>query len=250
MKQYLFILTTLLILLLAACGGEAGGDTAAATSTAPTADTSAARATPTNAATEVTDADAHDTSTAAEDTALTVTSGRTEDGTYFRGAADAPVTIIDYSDFLCVTCRGYVLNTEPQIIETYINSGQVKMIFWPISDFGIGSQNAHAAADCIGQQNPEAFWQVHDLFFADQSGLRRADRDYFVAAAAQVGVAADAFAACYDSGVGHDNAIALDNARRERGIFNRPTFDINGTLLFGAQPFTAFAETINEALPQ
>jgi protein-disulfide isomerase len=141
-----------------------------------------------------------------------------------------------------------VLGSEPQIIDNYVNSGQVRIVFWPMLDHGNVSLNAHAAADCIGRQNVDAFWQIHDQFFADQADLWRADRDYFVNAASNVGVDQAAFEECFDNGTGHITVTELDSIRRENDVFNRPTFDINGQLLIGSQPFGVFAQFIEAAL--
>ena len=142
-----------------------------------------------------------------------------------------------------------MLGAEPEIVSTYVDTGQVKLVFWPMLDHGSNSLNAHAAADCIGRQSVDAFWTVHDGFFENQSELRGAERSYFVNTAANVGVDQAAFEACYDSGLGHETVIELDRIRRELGILTRPTFDINGTKIVGAQPYTIFSEYIDSILP-
>lgn len=141
-----------------------------------------------------------------------------------------------------------MLGSEPQIIDTYVNSGQVRIVFWPMLDHGNASLNAHAAADCIGRQNVDAFWQIHDQFFANQGDLWQAGRDYFVNAAVSVGVDQAAFEECFESGTGHITVTELDSIRRANNVFNRPTFDINGQLIIGSQPFDVFAQFIEASL--
>jgi protein-disulfide isomerase len=141
-----------------------------------------------------------------------------------------------------------VLGAEPEIIANYVNQGSVRIVFWPMLDHGNASLNAHAAADCIGRQNVDAFWVVHDQFFANQGELWQADRDYFVDAAVAAGVDQVPFEECYDSGTGHATVTELDSIRRNLGIFSRPTFDINGQLLIGSQPFSVFSEYIEAEL--
>lgn len=136
-----------------------------------------------------------------------------------------------------------------EIIETYVSTGQVKVEFSPILDLGPNSLNAAAAAYCAGFQNPVAFWELHDTFFANQGEVYRADRDYFVNAAAAAGADQAAFASCYDGGEAHALVSEHDSARRRANISIRPTIDVNGQLLFGAQPFAAFAQAIEAALP-
>ena len=142
-----------------------------------------------------------------------------------------------------------MLGTEPEIINNYVEQGQVRIVFWPMLDHGNASLNAHAAADCVGRQDVDAFWMIHDQFFRDQGDLWQADRDYFVNAAVATGIEQDTFEACYDSGTGHATVIELDSIRRNLGIFNRPTFTINGQLLIGSQPFEIFEQYILAALP-
>jgi len=141
-----------------------------------------------------------------------------------------------------------VLGTEPDVVATYVDSGDVRIVYWPMLDHGNASLNAHAAADCIGRQDVDAFWEVHDRFYANQSELWSADRDYFVNVAVSVGVDQADFETCYDSGEGHATVTSLDSVRRERGIFTRPTFDINGQPLIGSQPFSTFMGVIDALL--
>ena len=142
-----------------------------------------------------------------------------------------------------------MLGAEREIVANQVESGQVRLVFWPMLDHGNASLNAHAAADCIGRQSVDAFWQIHDQFFRDQRDLWQAHRDYFVAAAVAAGVDQFEFQTCYDSGNGHATVTELDSIRRARGIFNRPTFDIEGQMLFGSQPYEVFVRFFEAAMP-
>jgi protein-disulfide isomerase len=141
-----------------------------------------------------------------------------------------------------------VLGVEPQIISSYIESGQARLIFWPMLDHGQASVNSHAAAECIGQQSADSFWLAHDAFFANQDELWSADREYFAGVAASFGLDQAAFASCYDAGAAHELVRQQDARRQELGIFRRPTFTINGQMLIGAQPFSTFQDLIEAAL--
>jgi 2-hydroxychromene-2-carboxylate isomerase len=94
----------------------------------------------------------------------------------------------------------------------------------------------------------DAFWEIHDRFYANQGELWSADRDYFVNAALSVGVDQAQFESCYDGGDGHFTVTQLDGIRRERGIFNRPTFEIDGQFLLGSQRFATFMGFIDAFL--
>lgn len=141
-----------------------------------------------------------------------------------------------------------MLGTEPDIIANYVDQGLLRIVFWPMLDHGNASLNAHAAADCVGRQSADAFWLVHDQFYANQDDLWQAGRDYFVAVAIGAGVDQAAFEECFDNGTGHATVTELDSIRRGLGIFNRPTFYINDQLLVGSQPFGVFADYIEAEL--
>jgi protein-disulfide isomerase len=145
-----------------------------------------------------------------------------------------------------------VLGAERQIITDYVNAGQVRLVFWPILDLGPNSVNAATTAFCAGEQDPAAFWAAHDTLFAQQGEVYGADRDFFVGLATGLGLAGATFEACYDGETVRDQLAALDDARRQQGIVQRPTFDLmtaGGTQrLFGAQPYDTFADTIDALL--
>jgi len=142
-----------------------------------------------------------------------------------------------------------VLGAEPELVSNYVNTGQVKLVFWPMLDHGSHSLNAHAAADCIGRQSVDAFWEVHDEFFGNQRELWGAERSFFVDMAVAAGADRFAFEACFDSRQGHESVVELDKIRRNLGVLNRPTFDINGTYIIGSQPYVFLSEYIDSILP-
>lgn len=126
-------------------------------------------------------------------------------------------------------------------------TGQVKLVFWPVLNHGNPSVYSTVTADCAGRQNPDFFWALHKYLFENQDDLWGADRDYYVETAVSFGVDQAEFEACYD-GVGLEPVLELDNIRRQRGIFSQPQFDINGTILVGAQPYDIFSEVISANL--
>ena len=142
-----------------------------------------------------------------------------------------------------------MLGTEPEIIVNFVETGQVKTIFWPVLNHGNPSVYATITVECVGQQSPEAFWQAHDILFENQRDLWNADRDYFVQTAVAVGADQATFEACYDSPDTLAQVQKLDEIRRQWGVFSQPTFDVNGRVFSGAQPFSVFEEVITAALP-
>ena len=140
-----------------------------------------------------------------------------------------------------------MLGTQPDIIREYVETGQVKIVFWPVLNHGDPSVYATLTSECVGRQNAAAFWQVHEQLYENYSELWGATRDYFVDIAVSVGADRAAFEACYDS-EGLETVMALDALRRERGIYSQPVFDINGQIFAGAGSFEAFSVMIEEAL--
>lgn len=141
-----------------------------------------------------------------------------------------------------------MLGTEPQIVEDYVQAGDVRLVFWPLLDLGTGSERSAVTAECVGRQDPALFWQIHELLFEHQSDLYRAERDYFVNMAVEVGADQAAFEQCYDDSDTLAVLRELDALRRERGIVGRPTFDINGEVFSGLPPYEQFQAVIDASL--
>ena len=142
-----------------------------------------------------------------------------------------------------------MLGTEPQVIEAYVETGEARIVFWPVLNHGDPSVFSALAAECVARQDMDAFWALHHDLFENQNELWRANRDYFVQAAVDVGADRAAFEQCYDSQEALEHVLELDLERRARGIFGQPVFDVNGTVFFGAQPFATFSQVIEQAAP-
>ncbi len=141
-----------------------------------------------------------------------------------------------------------MLGTEPDIIANYVETGRVKLVFWPVLNHGDPSVYSTLAAECMGQQDPDLFWVAHQYLFENQSALWGADRDYYVNTAVALGADQATFEACYDGPKGLETVLELDNIRRQRSIFSQPVFDINGEVFVGAQPYENFA-AVFDAMP-
>ena len=142
-----------------------------------------------------------------------------------------------------------MLGTEKLLITEFVDNGAMQMVFWPVINHGQPSVFSTLTAFCAGWQDPALFWAAHDLMFSDQSSLWRADRDYYVQTALQVGAEQATFESCYDDPESIAHIQNLDQIRRDRGIFGQPVFDINGEVYFGAAPYDIFAGIIRAELP-
>lgn len=141
-----------------------------------------------------------------------------------------------------------MLGTEPELVRNYVDNGRVRLVFWPVLNHGDPSVYATLTAHCIGLQDAALFWDAHATLFERQRELWSATRDDFVNTAVQLGVDQAAFEQCYDDGTALAEVLALDVARKERGIFSQPVFDIAGTLVGGALPYELFSAALDEAL--
>lgn len=141
-----------------------------------------------------------------------------------------------------------MLGTEPEVKETYIRTGQVRLIFHDILDHGNSSLQASQAAMCAGEQGQ--YWAFHDLLFAEQGRLfggntLQTTKDLAV----ELGTLdTAAFNTCMDEQRYAAIVQSNNEQRRAIGVRTRPTFDINGVFLAGAQPFTVLQATIDPLL--
>jgi protein-disulfide isomerase len=158
-----------------------------------------------------------------------------------RGAASAPITIIEFSDFQCPFCRA-AEGSLKQVQQKY--GDQIKLVYM---DFPLGfhphAMDAARAARCAADQ--DKFWPFHDAIFLDQKKL---DPDNLKQTAAKIGLDSNKFNSCFSTAK-HDAGIRKDMAEGDSlGVTGTPTFFINGRELVGAQPPAKFNEVIDEEL--
>lgn len=167
---------------------------------------------------------------------------------FARGAADAPVTVVEFSDFGCPYCARFALETYPELHEEFVETGAVR---WRYVPFVLGSfpngDLAARASECAGEQ--ERFWEMHDRLFARQREWKRADdaEALFASLAAELGLDEARFRDCYASGRTEGRTRAANDAAREAGVRATPTFFINGRRIEGALPADHFRMLLNWA---
>lgn len=164
-------------------------------------------------------------------------------GAPFKGAADAPVTIIQFSEFQCPFCSR-VEPTIKALMDDPAYAGKLKVVFkqFPLP-FHNNAQKAAEAA-LFAHANGK-FWELHEKMFANQQALAI---ENLMAYAKEVGLDENALKAALDSDQ-YKAAVEADvKAGQGAGISGTPSFVINGKLLVGAQPVDAFKKAIDEAL--
>ena len=173
------------------------------------------------------------------------------------GDADAPITIIEFSDFQCPFCARFHTQTLPLILEEYIQKGKVRLVFrdFPIQSIHPNALPASVAANCANEQGK--FKEMHDALFENQSEWNKQDAvnalALFSQYAARIGLDQDTFDACLKSGK-HIEEIRKDlDDGRDYGVSGTPGFFVGNdhigyVELKGAQPFESFKKLIDAQL--
>ncbi|MEK7404822.1 MAG: thioredoxin domain-containing protein [Acidobacteriota bacterium] len=159
-----------------------------------------------------------------------------------KGDPNAPVTIVEFSDFQCAYCKN-TQTTLKNILTKY--NGRVKLAYmdFPLREIHPLAQTAAEAARCAGEQGK--FWEFHDALFADQSKLREAD---LAAHARALGLDEKSFQSCLASGKYKPKVEADLQEGSKAGVAGTPGFFINGVFLSGAQPQAEFEKIIDTQL--
>jgi protein-disulfide isomerase len=159
------------------------------------------------------------------------------------GAADAPITIVEFSDFQCPFCERFFNETYPQLKQKYGDKIHFVYRDFPLSQIHPQADIAAQAANCANAEGK--FWEYHDILFKNQSKLQRDD---LIGYATQLGIDKAKFSKCIDSRT-YDPQINQDlQDGFNLGVGGTPTFFINGRPVIGAQPYAAFAQVIDAEL--
>lgn len=172
-----------------------------------------------------------------------------------RGQANAPVTLIEYSDFTCGYCLKFFRETWPRIQARYVDTGRVRFQYrdYPRADRGPGLEAA-IAARCAGAQGK--YWAMHDRLFGEGGRL---DQSVYAGHAAAIGLDQAAFERCMKSGR-YTKSIFEDRQEANRWGFHgtpgfilmltasEPTDKDPAIAIPGAFPFEMFAEEIDRLL--
>lgn len=163
------------------------------------------------------------------------------------GEADAPVVMIAYSEFQCPFCGKFARDTEPELVEKYVEDGTLR-IEW--RDFPyLGPESSLAARGGRAAAAQDRFWEFEEAMYADQlpPNSGRLDEDYLASVAEDIGLDVAAFRedlASPDS----EKAVQQDFAEGQAiGVTGTPAFVVNGVPVIGAQPTEVFEQTIEKA---
>jgi protein-disulfide isomerase len=173
------------------------------------------------------------------------------------GNPDAPITIVEFSDFQCPFCARFHTQTLPLILEEYIEQGKVKLVFrdFPIQSIHPNALPAAVAAECANDQNK--FREMHDMLFEKQTDWNKLETvdalSMFSQYASGMQLDEELFDSCLTSGK-HISEIKKDlDDGRDYGVSGTPGFfvgndQIGFVELKGAQPFESFKKIIDAQL--
>jgi len=173
------------------------------------------------------------------------------------GDANAPVTIIEFSDYQCLFCRKFWTETLPSIKSEYIDTGKVNLVYrdFPLASIHPMAQPSAEAAECVREfGGDEAYFEYHDKMFEEQNLLGAGTIQYTTADlkswASELGYN---IASCLDSGKYASEVQKDTRDAQAAGGTGTPYFvvigsDGKGTALSGAQPFSAFKQAIDSKL--
>lgn len=161
---------------------------------------------------------------------------------YSLGPADAPITLVEFSDYQCPFCRRWHDEVYEPLLAAY--PGKIRLVYrhLPLTSIHPDAFSAAEAAMCAGEQ--DAYWQYHDKLFSSESLGNAVYLQY----AQDLGLNMQTFEACltdhkYQKTIEDDSNFAID-----LGIRSTPTFFINGLAIVGAQPLDVFKQVIDKEL--
>ncbi len=163
------------------------------------------------------------------------------------GDVDAPVVMLVYSEFQCPFCGKFARDTEPTLIDKYVDDGTLRIEWRDFPYLGPESGTAAEAGRAAAAQGK--FWEFHDAMYAHQlpPNSGKLDEDYLAGVAEKVGLDVDRFRADMSSKATRQ-AIATDFTEGQAiGVTGTPAFVINGVPVIGAQPTEVFETTIERA---
>jgi protein-disulfide isomerase len=168
---------------------------------------------------------------------IVVTAGRPS-----RGPDNAPVTIVEFTDYECPYCQEHFTKTLPLVMARYGDRVRYVVMNLPIPELHPDALGAAEAAECATDQG--RFWEYHDRLF------RAADLDSASLAriAVQTHLDTAAFATCVGTRATAERVRSHMAQAKALGFASTPTFFINGRVSHGTEPFETFKLLIDDAL--
>lgn len=162
------------------------------------------------------------------------------------GNKNAPITIVEFTDYQCPYCERHFSETFPQLKKEYIDTGKVKLIVrdFPLN-FHQNAMDAAIAAECAGDEGDAKYFEMHHKLFENQNALAVNDLKKY---AKEIGLNESRFNTCLDTQK-YKSEVEKDLKDGQKyGVSGTPGFFINGWFLRGAMPFASFQQIIDQEL--
>ncbi|MFA6992258.1 MAG: DsbA family protein [Candidatus Gracilibacteria bacterium] len=170
------------------------------------------------------------------------------------GDENAPITIVEFSDFQCPYCRSFFNGAYQSIKKNYVDTGKAKIVFrqYPLSFHPDAYMTAMASLCARAQGDDKTFYDFHDRVFVGQSGdgTVRITEDALVGYATDMKLDAKKFKKCIDDGEYADVIKNDQNVANQAGVDGTPAFIINGIFVSGARPYNYFQTVIDYSLDE
>ena len=172
------------------------------------------------------------------------------------GSKDAPLTMVEFSDYQCPFCRRFFDQTFPRIKTKYIDTGKVRYVFrdFPLDQIHPQARKAAIAAHCANDQGK--YWEAHDMFFKNQEALRPENLKSY---AQKLGLKTAAFNECLDKDKYASLVQGNEDDGLKAGVRGTPAFfigkttkegTVDGQLISGARPYEDFQREIDRQLAE
>jgi len=174
-------------------------------------------------------------------------------GSPVLGSTSAPITIVEFGDYQCEACYHWYHNTRADIIDNYIETGKVNLVFMDLPFLGRDSITAAQATYCADDQGK--YWEYHETLYNFQEAIDNgwASKDRLVSFAFNLDMNLDEFNDCMDS-LKYANSVKANYDESQRfGAEATPTFliispDGNMKKITSAQPYSVFSQVIEPML--
>ncbi len=174
-------------------------------------------------------------------------------GSPVLGSASAPITIVEFGDYQCEACYHWYHNTRADIIDNYIETGKVNLVFMDLPFLGRDSITAAQATYCADDQGK--YWEYHETLYNFQEAIDNgwASKDRLVSFAFDLDMNLDEFNDCMDSSKYAKRVKANYDESQRFGAEATPTFliispDGNMKKITSAQPYSVFSQVIEPML--
>jgi protein-disulfide isomerase len=177
-----------------------------------------------------------------------------ENASPILGSAEAQITIVEFGDYQCELCYSWFHNTRGTIIDNYVDTGKVNIVFVDLAFLGSDSPIAAQATHCANEQGK--YWEYHSILYYKQEGIDNgwASKSMLKEYANELKLDSDQFADCIDSGKYAKNVQDSYNDAVKLKVSSTPTFYLFNhqseavEKISGAQPLSVFVKTIDSML--